>query len=141
MRLEALVHGKPITVKSGASIRDAARLFAQHKIGLLIITSKDDQTRPQGVVSERDVVRAVAIGKSSGEPVDSIATKELVTVQRSDSLSKGLKKMLDHNIRHLIVENFDGTLYGVVSVRDFLRERKILEELMREEAKNSYAAD
>lgn len=141
MRLEALVQRTPVTVKSGASIKDAARLFAQHKIGLLVITSKEDQRRPEGVVSERDVVKAVASGKSSGDSVDSIATKELVTVQRSDSLSKGLKKMLDHNIRHLVVENYDGTLYGVVSVRDFLRERKIFEELIKEETKNSYATD
>lgn len=141
MRLEALVQGTPVTVRSGASIKDAALLLAQHKIGLLVVTSKGDQKRPEGVVSERDVVKAIADGKSSGDSVDSIATKELVTVQRSDSLSKGLKKMLDNNIRHLVVENYDGTLYGVVSVRDFLRERKIFEELMKEEAKNSYATD
>ncbi len=141
MRLEALVKRTPITVKSGASIKDAAKLFAKHEIGLLVVTSREDPKRPEGVVSERDVVRAIANGKSVNDSVDSIATRELVTVQRSDSLSKALKKMLDHNIRHLVVENFDGTLYGVVSVRDFLRERKIFEELIKEEAKNSYATD
>jgi len=140
LRLEALVRRTPIVIESGAPIKEAARLLAHHKIGLLVVTSRGER-RPEGVVSERDVVKAIASGKSSGDPVDSIATKKVVTVRRSDSLSKALKKMLEHDIRHLVVENYDGTLYGVVSVRDFLREKKIFEELIKEEAKTNYATD
>lgn len=141
MRIESLVKTPPVTLRSGASLKDAAQLFAKHKIGLLVITSPSDPKKPDGVISERDVVRAIAGGKSLSDSVDSVATKKLVTVLRSDPLSKALKQMLSHNIRHLVVENYDGSLYGVVSVRDFLRERKILEELMKEEAKNLVDTD
>jgi CBS domain-containing protein len=93
------------------------------------------------VISERDVVRAVASGTQLSAQLDSIATKKLVSVRRSDRPSKAVKLMMEKGIRHLVVENDDGTLFGVLSIRDFFRENKLLQSFLKDEAEEVHGID
>jgi signal-transduction protein with cAMP-binding, CBS, and nucleotidyltransferase domain len=141
MRAEALVRRSPVTISSRTSIKQAAEVFAREKIGLLVVAQTPTPAQAQAVVSERDIVRAVAAGASLANAVDTISTKSLVTVRRSDPISKAVRLMLENNIRHLVVENYDGTLFGVLSIRDILREKRLLESLVREEANEVLGGD
>ena len=132
---------KPVTIGAKASIQKAAELFAKEGIGLLVIASSADPTRAEAVVSERDVVRAVAKGTQLGTPLDSIASRELVSVRRSDQPSKAAKLMMDRGIRHLVVENDDGTLFGVLSIRDFFREDRLLQSFIKDEGHDTHGSD
>ena len=58
MRVEALVKRAPVTISPGATIRQAAEVFAREKIGLLVITGTVSPVKAQAVISERDIVRA-----------------------------------------------------------------------------------
>ena len=141
MRVEALVRRTPVTIGSGATIRQAAEVFTREKIGLLVVASSVSPVKAQAVISERDVVRAVAKGTQLGAPLDSIASKQLISVRRSDRPSKAVKLMMEKGIRHLVVENDDGTLFGVLSIRDFFRENKLLQSFIKDEAQDAHGTD
>jgi len=141
MRVEALVRKTPVTISSNATIRQAAEVFAREKIGLLVIAGSVSPVKAEAVISERDVVRAVAKGTSLTASLDTIAIKKLVSVRRSDPPSKAVRLMMDNGIRHLVVTNDDGTLFGVLSIRDFFREQKLLQSFLKEEAEHVHGVD
>ncbi len=141
MRVEALVKRSPVTISPGATIRQAAEVFAREKIGLLVVASSVSPVKAEAVISERDVVRAVAKGTALGAQLETISSKKLVSVRRSDRASKAVRLMMDNGIRHLVVENDDGTLFGVLSIRDFFREGKILQGFLQEEAGEVHGVD
>ncbi len=141
MRVEALIRRTPVTIGPGATIRQAAEVFAREKIGLLVVATSVSPVKAQAVISERDVVRAVAKGTALGARLDTIATKKLVSVKRSDRASRAVRLMMDNGIRHLLVENDDGTLFGVLSIRDFFREAKLLQGFLSEESEETHGVD
>ena len=141
MRIEALVKRSPVTISPSATIRQAAEVFAREKIGLLVIASSVSPVKAQAVISERDVVRAVAKGTPLTGQLETVASKKLISVKRSDRPSKAVRLMMDHGIRHLVVENDDGTLFGVLSIRDFFREAKLLRSFLKDEAEDVHGVD
>jgi signal-transduction protein with cAMP-binding, CBS, and nucleotidyltransferase domain len=141
LRVEALVRRSPVTISPSATIRQATEVFAREKIGLLVVASSVSPVKAQAVISERDVVRAVAKGTPLDAMLETVATKKLISVKRSDQLSKAVRLMTDNGIRHLIVENDDGTLFGVLSIRDFFRETKLLQALLKDESEDYHGVD
>jgi len=141
LRVEALIRRTPVTISPSATIRQAAEVFAREKIGLLVVATSVSPVRAKAVISERDVVRAVAKGTALSAPLDTIATKKLISVKRSDRASKAVRLMMDNGIRHLVVENDDGTLFGVISIRDFFREARLLQSFMKEESEEVHGVD
>ena len=141
MRVEALIRRTPVTISASATIRQAAEVFAREKIGLLVVASSVSPVKAEAVISERDVVRAVAKGTPLTAQLDSVATKKLVSVKRSGSPSKAARLMLEKGIRHLVVENDAGTLFGVLSIRDFFRENKLLQSFLKDEAEDVHGID
>ncbi|MDG6985515.1 MAG: CBS domain-containing protein [Nitrososphaerota archaeon] len=141
MRVEALIKRTPVTISPSATIRQAAEVFTREKIGLLVVASSVSPVKAQAVISERDVVRAVARGMPLTGQLDAVATKKLVSIKRSDMPSKAIRFMMDNGIRHLVVENDDGTLFGVLSIRDFFREGKLLQSLLKDEAEDVHGVD
>ena len=141
MRVEALIRRTPVTISPSATIRQAAEVFAREKIGLLVVATSVSPVKAQAVISERDVVRAVAKGTALSAQLDTIATKKLISVKRTDRASKAVQLMMDNGIRHLVVENDDGTLFGVISIRDFFRESRLLQSFLREESEEVHGVD
>jgi len=107
------------------SIKEAAKMLKEHNIGLLVLVDKEDQSRAVGVVSERDLVRAVAEGVDPSRPVWDVATRSVISVEADDPLSKAVELMRRHNIRHVVVVK-DGRLYGVLSIKDLVYEDSAL---------------
>jgi len=141
MRVEALIRRPPVTISGNATIKQAAEVFAREKIGLLVVATSTSPAKALSVISERDVVRAVADGTSLSSKLETVATKKLVSVRRSDMPSKAVRLMMDNGIRHLVVENDDGSLFGVLSIRDFFREQKLLQAFLREEGEGVHGTD
>ena len=141
MRVEALIHRSPVTISSSATIKQAAEVFVREGIGLLVIASSLNPVRAEAVLSERDVVRAIAAGMAAGTSLGSISTKKLVRIKRSEPLSRAVWLMMQNHIRHLVVENDDGTLFGVLSIRDFFFESRLLESFTKEESLEIHGGD
>jgi CBS domain-containing protein len=103
------------TVRPTATLREAARLLAADRVGLLVVL---DHRGVRGVLSERDLVTAVADGEDVElERVADYFVDDLVTVDESVSIDAAARTMTEAELRHLTVAR-DGEVIGVVSIRD-----------------------
>jgi CBS domain-containing protein len=103
------------TVRPTATLREAARLLAADRVGLLVVL---DHRGVRGVLSERDLVTAVADGEDvEVERVADYLVDDLVTVDESASIDAAARTMSEAELRHLTVAR-EGEVIGVVSIRD-----------------------
>lgn len=112
------VTGDPVArVATDASLADAARALVTENVGAIVVGDDDS---PRALVSERDVVRAVAAGMDL-ESVRAIevASTKLVWCDADATIDEVATRMMDRYIRHILVER-DGALLGIVSARDVL---------------------
>src|SRR2546427_6130688 len=111
MRVEALIHRSPVTISSSATIKQAAEVFVREGIGLLVIAASVSPVRAEAVLSERDVVRAVAAGVAASPPPRAPSTQKLVGVKKADPLSRAGWLTMSKHIKPLLVEEDDRTLF------------------------------
>jgi CBS domain-containing protein len=112
--------GQIFSLGPEATVLDAMKLMADKNIGSVLIM---DGGKIAGILSERDCVRKVELaGKSAkNTKVSEIMTSKVLYMEASQSIEECMAVMIDKNIRHLpVYEN--GTLLGVISVRDVLKE-------------------
>ncbi len=103
-------------------LSEIVEVLTEYKIGSVVIVK--DGNRVCGIVSERDVVTAIA--KNGGavldEPVSASMTRNVFSCTREDTLEKLMAEMTEHRFRHLpVVEN--GVLVGLVSIGDVVKQR------------------
>ena len=112
-----------VTVKESVSLADAATLMRDRGIGALVV-SKDGR-HIDGIVSERDVVRAIANHGASvmGRPVSSVMSSDVVTCRADDVIESLMVSMTERRIRHLPVVDDAGELGGVISIGDVVKNR------------------
>ncbi len=117
-----------ITIEQDKSALDAARLISEKDISFLVIV-KDGI--PTGVVSERDFVRKVVANdkQASKIPLSEIMSFKFRWVEPSTTIEEAIQKMLNNNIRRLIIlEN--NKLVGVITQTDlasFLRSKLLID--------------
>lgn len=107
-------------IKSGSALRETIDYLANKKIGCaLVIDAEGGMT---GVVSERDVVRAIYEhgGDALDYATDSYMSKNVVTCSADDDVVAVANKMSENNFRHLPVID-DGYLSGMISMRDLMK--------------------
>jgi CBS domain-containing protein len=125
--VDKLIKREPIVISENATVRDAVNLMARENVGLLVIVN--NAGKPIGVISERDVIRALASGKDLNARVTEVGTVgRLITISPSDSIYKAALIMNDNKIRHLVVMDGD-KLRGVISIRDIISEERIVSRL------------
>jgi CBS domain-containing protein len=113
---------KVVTVGPRDTIREALRRLAHHNIGALVVV--DGQESLVGIVSERDIVRALARTEAILiEPVSVIMTREVIIGTPGDDLIAVVTTMTERRIRHLpVVEG--GHLVGIVSIGDVVKAQR-----------------
>ncbi len=101
-------------------VLQALQLMAEHNIGAVLVMHDPVVA---GILSERDCVRKLdLLGKTAANTrVEEIMTTHVLYVEASQSLDECMAVMIDKNIRHLPVYD-NGTLLGVISIRDVLKE-------------------
>lgn len=111
------------TVRQQASLADAAAQLRDRSVGALVVS--DDGRHIDGIVSERDVVRALAAHGAGalGRTVASAMSATVVTCVADDSVETLMSSMTDRRIRHLPVVDGDGLLTGIVSIGDVVKAR------------------
>jgi CBS domain-containing protein len=117
-RAQALVTRPVVYVHPNDSLRRVAETFVEESIGAALVRGPHGAI---GLVSERDVVRAIAEGADPTRMrVDEIMNEDVITIAPNDDLLDAAHEMLDAEVRHLpIVE--DGVVGGMLSARDALR--------------------
>lgn len=114
--------GEVFTLSPTESIEQATKALAERKVGALIVS--DNGSTILGILSERDIVRAVArmSGKALGEPVSALMTKNVTTCTEGATIPEVMSLMTEGRFRHLPVER-DGKLIGIISIGDVVKRR------------------
>lgn len=124
MTISALLtrEGGVVTIPATSSVADLVELLGTHRIGAVIVS--DDGKFVSGIVSERDVVKALRT-QSSGllsQPVSSIMTEQVLTVGPDATFEDLMRIMTERRVRHVpVVDN--GQLVGIVSIGDVVKHR------------------
>jgi CBS domain-containing protein len=108
-----------LTIGPGHSLRDAAAAMWGRRVGAAVV--HDPEAPGPGVITERDILEAVATGKDPDEePVSDHLTANLTFARRDWSLEHAAATMIDGGFRHLVVvEGSD--VVGILSMRDIVR--------------------
>jgi len=110
------VMSKPVVVIGvNNTLREAAKEMMDKGVGSLVVV--DEKGDVVGIITERDVVRAVAEGKDLNAPVSEVMTPDVLTVSPETSVLKAIETMKMHNVRHLPVAS-DDEIVGMVSLKD-----------------------
>ncbi len=127
-----------VSARPATSVADIARLLAEHKIGAVPVVNAKGGL--EGIVSERDVVRAIA---QSGQavlerPVEEVMTRKVLVCKPADTIYEIMALMTDNRIRHLPVV-VSGKLEGLISIGDVVKFRIAEVEFEAEEMKRYIA--
>jgi len=106
-----------LTVDPTTPLAEAAERMSDRGVGAALVLSNDHVS---GILTERDVLRAVAVGRVEGTTVAAWMTRDPETVAPDEPTSTAAATMLRGGFRHLPV--VDGTRpVGIVSIRDLMR--------------------
>ena len=122
MKISAILATKGtrvILIGREKSIKDAVSLLCEHNIGALVVS--DDAGRLLGILSERDIVRAVAtVDDFLSQPVSQVMTTNVITCLPQDDVEAVANTMTEKRFRHLPVMDKDN-LIGIVSIGDVVK--------------------
>ncbi|HEV2628771.1 MAG TPA: CBS domain-containing protein [Pseudolabrys sp.] len=128
--------GDVIGIEPAATLETAAKLLSKHRIGAVVICGAGG--RLSGILSERDIVRAVARegAEALSFPVGQVMTRDVVTCDENDTCAEIMERMTAHKFRHLPVLR-DNAIVGLISIGDVVKQR--VEEIEHEsEAMRDY---
>lgn len=111
------------TIRQDASLADAAAELRDRGIGALVVSP--DGSTIHGIISERDIVRALANHGATalGRTVGSTMSAAVTTCGSGDALEQLMAQMTEHRIRHVPVVDERGTLGGIISIGDVVKSR------------------
>ena len=105
-----------LTVDPTSSIGEAAEKMIDAGVGAVVVV--EDMARIVGIITERDLMRAVAQRARAAEArVRQWMTESVVTIEPDTEIKDAAKMMFEKNFRHLPVVNKDGRLMGIASLR------------------------
>ena len=116
-----VMHKGVLMLKKSETVLSSAKFLKEHNIGAIGVSDENDNLI--GMFSERDVLnRVVAMELDpSATSLDSVMTKEVITVPETQSVDEALVLMNDNKIRHLPVVDKNGKLVGMLGLRDLMQ--------------------
>ncbi len=130
MTVGAILKGKDnnvISVEPSATVLEIAEIISARRIGAVLVLGDDGSVA--GIVSERDVVKAVATQRDKLLTLraDDLMTRHVTTATPETTVDEAME-IMDHGyFRHLPVLD-QGKLVGIISIRDLVKYRIMLHE-------------
>ena len=111
------------TIGQTATLSAAVQALGERRIGALVVSG--DGQAIEGIISERDIVRAAATGGTGSldASVGSVMSTDVVTCTAGDGVDRLMSLMTERRIRHLPVVDAQGHLAGIVSIGDVVKAR------------------
>ncbi len=111
-----------LSIEPNSSLAAAVALLAQKRIGAVLILGAD--RRIVGILSERDIVRALAERGSAalGDPVSQSMTRKVETCTENETVASIMERMTEGKFRHFPVVD-QGRVIGVISIGDVVKYR------------------
>jgi len=106
-----------LTVSPDSTLGEAAAKMAERAVGAVVVL---DGERIAAILTERDVMKAVAAGKDGTAPVSAWMTRHPDTIEPTDTTDHAASLMIHGGFRHLPVVE-EGKVVGIVSIRDLMR--------------------
>lgn len=127
------------SVTPGDSVQTIVDVLAKQRIGAVLVMDRDGHLA--GIVSERDVVRAMAgdAAAVAGKSATDIMTARVRTCSPSDTEAELMTLMTEHRVRHLPVLS-NGKIAGMISIGDVVKFRMESMELEAEQMKTYIAS-
>jgi CBS domain-containing protein len=130
MTVGALLRNKDrsvVSVEPSATVLEIANIITSRRIGAVLVL--DGNGGVAGIVSERDVVKALAnnAGKVVDMRADDLMTRNVTTATFQTTVDEAMEIMDAGYFRHLPVID-DGKLAGIISIRDLVKYRIMLHE-------------
>jgi CBS domain-containing protein len=122
MKVSNVISGKRVeTISANASIHDLVNSLNTHHVGALVVSI--DGKKIDGIVSERDVVRAMPgkLDQLVSMHVRDIMTVEVHTCSADSTIAELMKMMTELRIRHVPVVDAAGSLISIVSIGDVVK--------------------
>jgi len=124
LEISSMMTKKIETIEGRASVQEAAKKMKNVNVSSLIVV--DDKGKPQGLVTERDLVRKVCINDAPMSRVSNleIMSSPIITIDTNSSASAAVDTMLRDNIRHLMVvdKNDANKPVGIITPLDLREE-------------------
>ncbi|HWK95606.1 MAG TPA: DUF294 nucleotidyltransferase-like domain-containing protein [Pseudolabrys sp.] len=117
------------SIAATAPLSEALDVMVRDKVSSLLVAPADLagplRVADAAIVTERDVLRALGERGVDAltQPVGDVASRPVVSLPRAAFVYRALGRMSRHRLRHLVVENEDGEVCGIVSSRDLLKLR------------------
>ena len=123
--------GLVFSVTPATTVAEVAKQLSVRRIGSVLILNEHSSV--VGIVSERDLVRAIAAHGDKAMELEArqVMTRDVVTCHPDDSIEEVMQAMTKGRFRHLPVEK-DGLLNGIISIGDVVKRR--IEDVEREAA-------
>lgn len=122
MTVASIMSRSVVTVEPNRTLAEVAALLSERRIGAVLVTGVEGKVA--GIISERDIVRAVAReGAAALEtPVASSMTRDVVTCNPGTLITQVMAMMTEGKFRHVpVIEN--DRLAGIVSIGDVVKKR------------------
>jgi CBS domain-containing protein len=117
LRVSFLIGDEVARIAPDADLHELALALTANDVGALVV---GDGPRPEGIVSERDVVHALAERRDpEATRTRDIAQTNLIWCDVDSRVADVAREMQQRYVRHILVED-DGRLVGVVSARDLI---------------------
>ena len=122
MKVSTIIAGKKVeTISASATVHDLVNALNTHHVGALVVSS--DGKKIDGIVSERDVVRAMPgkLDQLVGMHVRDIMTVDVHTCTPDSTIAELMSMMTELRIRHVPVIDEAGNLLSIVSIGDVVK--------------------
>lgn len=108
------------TIKIGKSLREAAKIMVNDKIGSIIVV--DDEDKPIGVITRTDILVHFVSEEpiDTNVPVDLYIKSKLISVSPEVQSDFAAELLIINRLHHLVVQDEDGKLVGVLSTLDLI---------------------
>ncbi|AWS00241.1 CBS domain-containing protein [Metallosphaera hakonensis] len=117
MIVKELISRDPVTIDPDSDLITASKLMKKEGVGSLLVTEGDE---PKGIISERDIISAIASDLPLKTKVRDVMSTNLVTADAGTEIGEAAILMVSRGIRHLVVME-KGKVIGVISLRDVAR--------------------
>ena len=122
MKISSIITGKKVeTISASATVHDLVDALNTHHVGALVVSG--DGKTIDGIVSERDVVRAMPgkLDQLVGMHVLDIMTVDVHTCTADSTIAALMSMMTELRIRHVPVVDDAGQLLSIVSIGDVVK--------------------
>lgn len=117
--VEEMMSRHVLTVTQNQTLEEAAQAMIERRTGSAVVVDGEGFT---GIVTERDVLRAVARGMVPwSTKIFDVMTADPITVTPDTDIKDAIRIMIEGGFRHLPISKDGTSLDGLVSLRELLR--------------------